>query len=67
MVDSDIGFKEKSSYYDKSANFKTKKTIFFIKAPTCKSGKSKDNFVALLSSILKLSFTNKKKIITNDI
>ena len=27
MVDSDIGFKEKSSYYDKSANFKTKKTI----------------------------------------
>lgn len=27
MVDSDIGFKEKSSYYDKSKNFKTKKTI----------------------------------------
>jgi len=27
MVDSDIGFKEKSSYYNKSASFKTKKTI----------------------------------------
>ena len=46
---------------------KTTKSIFFIKAPTCKSGKSKDNFVALLSSKLKLSFTNRKNIITNDI
>lgn len=27
MVDSDIGFKEKSSYYNKSAKFKAKKTI----------------------------------------